>query len=113
MFICTYSIKSKIIISIYYSKNVSKENKKFKSYSFYIITIIIQIILLLIWTVTQNGVDSKEKLIEKVGYYKYDVCSKGNEIIMNVIFFIDYSLLFLSIIMVYRGKNCNYIYIYI
>jgi len=103
--ISSYSIKSEIIISIYNNKKLTQSNYKMRTYLLYVIIFIFQLILLTWWTFTHKGVEERESYIKDVGSYKYNACSIGNENILTLIFLIDYTLLVISIIMSYRGRN--------
>eukprot|EP00833_Pecoramyces_ruminatium_P017875 jgi/Orpsp1_1/1191907/evm.model.d7180000089309.1 len=104
-FISTYSIKLEIILSVYSNRNLTKINNKFKSYSLYIIACCVQFLLLIAWTFTQNGVEKKQKYLKNLGLYDYYKCSNGNEMLLTVIFGIDFALLILSVFMAYRGRH--------
>eukprot|EP00833_Pecoramyces_ruminatium_P018411 jgi/Orpsp1_1/1192443/evm.model.d7180000093286.1 len=105
-FISSYSIKSKIIISIFNNRNLIKLNHKYKSYIIYIIIGIIQFLLLTFWTFTQKGIETKERLIKDTSvFYEYQKCSNGNVYIFSLIFLVDYVLLLISIYIAYRGRN--------
>ncbi|KAG4106109.1 hypothetical protein H8356DRAFT_1631042, partial [Neocallimastix lanati (nom. inval.)] len=104
--ISCYSIKSKIIISIFNNKDLIKINYKYKSFLEHIFIGILQLVLLTFWTLTQNGVEMKKKYLKnKSIYYEYQQCSMGNEYIFSLIFFVDYILLLLSIYVAYQGRN--------
>ncbi|ORY86449.1 hypothetical protein LY90DRAFT_663100 [Neocallimastix californiae] len=103
--ISSYSIKSEIIISIYNNKKLTQSNYKMRTYLLYVFIFIFQLILLTWWTFKHDGVTEKESYIKNVGSYKYNTCSIGNENILTLIFLIDYTLLVISIIMSYRGRN--------
>jgi len=78
-----------------------------RTYLLYVFIFIFQLILLTWWTFKHDGVTEKESYIKNVGSYKYNTCSIGNENILTLIFLIDYTLLVISIIMSYRGRNSN------
>ena len=112
--ISCYSIKSKIIISIFNNKDLIKINYKYKSFLEHIFIGILQLVLLTFWTLTQNGVEMKKKYLKnKSIYYEYQQCSMGNEYIFSLIFFVDYILLLLSIYVAYQGRNSNFFFFYI
>jgi len=104
-FICTHSIKADIILSIYKNKDITKKTSKFTSYIIYSMIGLVQIILLFIWSFTQKGVINAKHYITNDIYYDFENCSRGSEIILSIIFGIDYLLLFYSIFMAYRGRN--------
>jgi len=104
-FISSYSIKSQTIISIYNNKKMLKNVTGFKYYLFYLVLIICQIILLFIWSFTNKGVEKKLTYVRELGYYYKDLCSTGNEYLLLFVFSFDFSLLSLSIIVSYRGRN--------
>ncbi|KAL6636388.1 hypothetical protein U3516DRAFT_774224 [Neocallimastix sp. 'constans'] len=105
-FICSYSIKTGIVTSIYNSNSVIiTKNRKVKSYYSYFIIIFLQLILLILWTFTQNGVKKRTCYLNKYVFYENDECSKGSQFILIVIFGIDYLLLLISVIISYRGRN--------
>lgn len=68
---------------------------------------IIQLILLCIWTFTQKGIINKEKTLINGIKYNYETCSRGNEAILSIIFSVDYILLLVSIIISYKGRKSN------
>jgi len=103
--ICSYSIKSEIIISIYNNKKLTTTNVKNKSYLKYIILSVSQVVLLIIWTITHEGIVSVRDNIEKIGYFNYNSCSTGNLYILSSIFILEYALLIVSIIVSYQGRN--------
>ncbi|ORX41902.1 hypothetical protein BCR36DRAFT_374898 [Piromyces finnis] len=105
-YICSYSIKAEIIVSIYSNRRLSmKSNIQNKSYLVYILLSIIQFFLLSLWTIKNKGIELHQLYLDNVGYYTVSSCSYGNLNILNIIFSIDYLLLFLSITISYRGRN--------
>jgi len=86
----------------------------FKYYIFYLAILICQIILLFIWSFTNKGVEKELTYVKELGYYYKELCSTGNEYLLLFVFSFDFSLLSLSIIVSYRGRNSmlffNYIY---
>jgi len=108
--ICSYSIKSEIITSIYNNKKLTSLNNKFKSHLIYIVIAIFQLIFLVIWTFTQKGIVITEKYLHGIGYYNEKKCSIGNENILNIIYSFDYVLVILSIYNTYRGRNSKYFF---
>ncbi|ORX60989.1 hypothetical protein BCR36DRAFT_407975 [Piromyces finnis] len=103
-FISSYSIKAEIIISVFKNRSLKKSNNKYRSYFVYILISIIELVLLSIWTFG-NKIEKRIAYIENIGYYEYDSCSLGSEGILTMIFVVEFSLLGLSIIMAYLGKN--------
>ena len=84
------------------------KNSHYKNYTFYIIMTVGQIILLIVWTITQKGVEVKKNHLEYGNiYYDYIACSHGNEYLVSAIFSIDFILLMLSVIYSYKGRHSN------
>ncbi|KAL6590554.1 hypothetical protein U3516DRAFT_651457 [Neocallimastix sp. 'constans'] len=104
-FICSYCIKSEVINSVINTKNITKINKKYKSFLLFWVIGITQFILLLLWTFTQKGIEIGKKYYNYIGHYDYEKCSLGNVLILKLIFFIDYILIIISIIVAYRGRK--------
>ncbi|ORX84545.1 hypothetical protein BCR32DRAFT_277050 [Anaeromyces robustus] len=105
VFICSYTIKSEIIINIYNNQNVLKK-KNLNNYSIiYIIIPLIQLILLLIWAFTDEGSIKETIYIENIGYNEVDSCSIGNKGLLKMIFVIDIILVIFSIIISYQGRK--------
>ncbi|ORX69809.1 hypothetical protein BCR32DRAFT_250244 [Anaeromyces robustus] len=93
-FICSYSIRSEIITSVYNNPNVThKSNYKFKIKIYYLVIVLIQFILLIIWSFTQRGLNVRKRYLKNVGYYDIEICSIGNEYILSSVYCIDYLLL--------------------
>lgn len=92
-------------MSVYHNKRLTTTGKSYECYIFYSIVLIIQIILLIIWSFTQNGVVMKQYYIEEIGNYELGECSIGNEYILTAMFVVDFALLVISIIMAYHGRN--------
>ncbi|ORX69814.1 hypothetical protein BCR32DRAFT_272429 [Anaeromyces robustus] len=104
--ICSYSIKSEFIISVYNNHNIRKSAYQLKSYMLYIIILVIQFILLVIWTLTQEGITTIDRYVNEIGFFfKENTCSIGSEYALNPMFGLDFILLMLSILMSYRGRN--------
>jgi len=82
-----------------------KINTKKNIIVFYSSFVILQWILLFIWSFTQKGLIIKQKKLYNIGYYDYNVCSYGNKYILTMIFFIDYVFILISIISVPKGRN--------
>jgi len=105
-FICSYSYKSQMIISIYNNKRITNNNRKIKIHIIYIGLFVLQIVLLFIWSFSmKDGVKQINRDLKNAGIYQISVCSTGNESLLTSIFVLDYCLLFLSIIMAYQGRN--------
>jgi len=105
-FICSYTIKSIIIISIYNNKKLTTNTINSKNIkTTYISVIVVQIILLSIWTFTSQKFDYLEKKIPNVGVYYDKICTKGNQELLYSIFSINFILLIISIFYSYQGRN--------
>ncbi|ORX72576.1 hypothetical protein BCR32DRAFT_100871 [Anaeromyces robustus] len=104
-FIFSYSVKSEVIIAIYNARNVIKSNNKRNTYTLYSIIIGMQVIMLIMWTFTHEGVILKNRNLKFLINFQYESCSLGNESILTLIFSIDYILLLLSVLTTYRGRN--------
>ncbi|ORX60990.1 hypothetical protein BCR36DRAFT_579057 [Piromyces finnis] len=103
--LCSFAIKNEIIISAYNNNSITKVNSKYKSSIIYIVVIIIQIAVLIIWTFAQSGVDIKYNNLSNNAPYIYKTCSRGSQPLLSIIFGIDYILLFLLIYISYKGRN--------
>ncbi|ORX54767.1 hypothetical protein BCR36DRAFT_282116, partial [Piromyces finnis] len=103
-FICSYSIKSRIIVSIYNNKNLINSSYRYKSYYLNIVLPIFQIILLVIWSFSQEGYTMKRKY-SKFVYYDYEDCAYNYNGVLNFIFAIDFLLSIQSIITSYQGRK--------
>ncbi|ORX41872.1 hypothetical protein BCR36DRAFT_338509, partial [Piromyces finnis] len=79
-----------------------KNNKRIAIYFF---TYMTQLILMVLWTFSQDGVIKKTMYLDNYGSYDYNSCSTGNKYILSVIYGFDYILLIISIINAYRGRN--------
>ncbi|ORX41869.1 hypothetical protein BCR36DRAFT_309554, partial [Piromyces finnis] len=104
-FICSYSIKSYVIMAIYNNKKLTKAPKSYECYILYSVIFIVQIILLIIWSFTQNGVVMKQHYLENVGNYELETCSNGNSYILSAMFIVDFGLMVISIVMAYQGRK--------
>lgn len=93
---------------MYKNKKLTKSSIRNISYYFYIGISIVQLILLTIWSFTNKGIETENRYLEKIGFYKHEKCSIGNEYILNGIFSIDYILLFYSIIISFRIRNSKF-----
>ncbi|ORX69806.1 hypothetical protein BCR32DRAFT_272423 [Anaeromyces robustus] len=70
-FICSYSVKNDLIVSIYNTNSITKMDYKDTGYFMYLILPIIQFILLILWSFTQSGTEIKNIYIKNVGSYPY------------------------------------------
>ncbi|ORY22803.1 hypothetical protein LY90DRAFT_515332 [Neocallimastix californiae] len=89
-FIFCFSIKSKLLNNIYYNNSLIKSNN---------------IILLAIWSYTNDGMGKKIKAIKSDNFYEYQECSIGNKKFLIIMFCIDAVVLFLSIVSAFQGRN--------
>jgi hypothetical protein len=103
-FICSYTIKSIIIISVFNNRKLTNTNRKKNFFLGYILIIFLQILLLTIWTMTNHEYDYKEKKIPNVGIYYDKECPIGNKNLLYTIFAINYILLIFSIFVSYQGR---------
>jgi len=92
---------------VYNSQKLTKTDYKNKSYYVYILLPIFQLVLLIIWTITQNEYTQKRKY-SKIAYYDYKICSYKNNSILNIIYAIDFILSVISIIISYKGRKSMY-----
>jgi len=104
-YICSYSVKTEMIISIYNNRRLTMSNIKNKTHYVYYLFLIFQLVLLILWTLTNEGIGTKLKYINNVGRYTDQVCSTGDPYIINLMFITGYLLLMISIINTYRGRN--------
>ncbi|ORY73158.1 hypothetical protein LY90DRAFT_666761 [Neocallimastix californiae] len=104
-YISSYSVKSKIIISVYNNKKLKSNSNKQSIFITYGIVFLIQIILLTIWTLTHKGVQKENVYYQIIGYIELNKCSTGNKRIFYLIFIIDYILLAISIVISYQGRK--------
>ena len=89
------------------SNNVSRIEIIFNS------LLTIQIILLAIWSYTNDGMGKKIKAIKSDNFYEYQECSIGNKKFLIIMFCIDAVVLFLSIVSAFQGRNSKfYLFIY-
>ncbi|ORY73156.1 hypothetical protein LY90DRAFT_179256 [Neocallimastix californiae] len=105
-FICSYTTKSIIIISIYNNKKLTSNTVNNNNiFTTFISVVFVQIIFLIIWTFTSQKFDYLEKKIPNVGVYYDKVCSKGNKELFYSIFTINLILAIISIFHSYQGRN--------
>ncbi|OUM70033.1 hypothetical protein PIROE2DRAFT_1982 [Piromyces sp. E2] len=107
IFISCYSIKADIIISVYNNSSFDISIKKYKMHYFYISLLIVQILILSIWTKGSKIIVKNEIIIEKYGKadYEYDSCSYSNNKLLNVVFCDVFVILLNSLILSYKGRK--------
>jgi len=113
VYICSYSVKAEIIASVYNRRTLTHITLQSKAYYIYYVMAIFQFILLVLWTMFNNGIVKEQKYLKNVGQYEEEICSIGNHYLINTIFVIDFVLLIISITNTYRGRNSKYFFLII